>query len=158
MQRAERAGFASLGTLDRLVYSNSTADRFAAAAAVTERIELVTDILIAPPVEHSAVRYRPPRSTRRADASPWAWLPGTPDDFEASGVDFTRRGRIFDQQLDEMTAVARGARHRARAQAGRAARADGGRTDAAYQRAATTPTAGRSEAALPPWSRKPWAS
>jgi alkanesulfonate monooxygenase SsuD/methylene tetrahydromethanopterin reductase-like flavin-dependent oxidoreductase (luciferase family) len=48
-QRAERAGFASLGTLDRLVYANyESLIALAAAAAVTERIELVTDILIAP--------------------------------------------------------------------------------------------------------------
>jgi alkanesulfonate monooxygenase SsuD/methylene tetrahydromethanopterin reductase-like flavin-dependent oxidoreductase (luciferase family) len=48
-QRAEQAGFASLGTLDRLVYANyESLIALAAAAAVTERIELVTDILIAP--------------------------------------------------------------------------------------------------------------
>ena len=47
--RAERAGFSSLGTIDRLVYpSFEPLIALAAAAAVTERIELVTDILIAP--------------------------------------------------------------------------------------------------------------
>jgi alkanesulfonate monooxygenase SsuD/methylene tetrahydromethanopterin reductase-like flavin-dependent oxidoreductase (luciferase family) len=54
-QRAERAGFASLGTLDRLVYANyESLIALAAAAAVTERIELVTDILIPAAVEHAA--------------------------------------------------------------------------------------------------------
>ena len=33
---------------------------------------------------------------------------GRPDDYELSGVDFHRRGRIFQQQLDEMTAVWKG--------------------------------------------------
>ena len=48
-QRAERAGFSTLGTIDRIAYLNyETLIALAAAAAVTERIRLTTDILIAP--------------------------------------------------------------------------------------------------------------
>ncbi len=48
-QRAEAAGFSSLGTIDRIAYPNyESLIALAAAAAVTERIQLVTDILIAP--------------------------------------------------------------------------------------------------------------
>src|SRR5919202_2385067 len=48
-QRAEAAGFSSLGTIDRIVYGNyESLIALAAAAAVTERIRLATDILIAP--------------------------------------------------------------------------------------------------------------
>ena len=64
---------------------------------------------------------------------------GLPNAVRASGVDFSRRGRVFDQQLDEMTAVWRGEggigpapRHD-----GRPGLLIGGRTGAAYQRAAT---------------------
>src|SRR3954462_1338453 len=46
---AERAGFSTLGTIDRVVYANfETVPTLAAAAAVTERIRLTTSILIAP--------------------------------------------------------------------------------------------------------------
>src|SRR3982750_3059367 len=46
---ADTAGFASLGTLDRVVYGNhETIPTLAAAAAVTSRIRLTTAILIAP--------------------------------------------------------------------------------------------------------------
>src|SRR4051812_11893192 len=46
---AERAGFSSLGTIDRIVYpSLETVPTMAAAAAVTERIGLTTAVLIAP--------------------------------------------------------------------------------------------------------------
>src|SRR5262249_56135790 len=62
------------------------------------------------------------------------------DAGDASGVDFSRRGRIFDQQLEEMTAVWRGERGigPAARQEGRPGLLIGGRTDVAYQRAATS--------------------
>ena len=48
-RRADAAGFSSLGTLDRIAYPNyESLIALAAAAAVTERIGLITDILIAP--------------------------------------------------------------------------------------------------------------
>ena len=48
-RRAEEAGFSSLGTIDRIAYPNyESLIALAAAAAVTERIRLMTDILIAP--------------------------------------------------------------------------------------------------------------
>jgi alkanesulfonate monooxygenase SsuD/methylene tetrahydromethanopterin reductase-like flavin-dependent oxidoreductase (luciferase family) len=142
-QRAERAGFASLGTLDRLVYANyESLVALAAAAAVTERIELVTDILIAPLRSNTALLAK---QAATIDSLSGGRLTlglatgGRRDDFEASGVQFSRRGRIFDQQLEEMTAVWRGERGIGPAPrpGGRPGLLIGGRTDAAFQRAAT---------------------
>ena len=48
-QRAEELGFDSLGVIDRVVYDSYEALlALAMAAAVTERIELVTNVVIAP--------------------------------------------------------------------------------------------------------------
>jgi alkanesulfonate monooxygenase SsuD/methylene tetrahydromethanopterin reductase-like flavin-dependent oxidoreductase (luciferase family) len=141
-QRAERAGFASLGTLDRLVYANyESLIALAAAAAVTERIELVTDILIAPLRSNTALLAK---QAATIDSLSGGRLTlglasgGRRDDFEASGVDFTARRRLFDRQLEEITAVWRGERGVGPGPrpGGRPGLLIGGRTDVAYQRAA----------------------
>ena len=141
-QRAERAGFASLGTLDRLVYENyESLIALAAAAAVTERIELVTDILIAPLRSNTALLAKQAATIDSlSDGRLTLGLApgGRHDDFEASGVDFSQRGRIFERQLDEITAVWNGERGVGPAprRNGRPGLLIGGRTDVAYQRAA----------------------
>jgi alkanesulfonate monooxygenase SsuD/methylene tetrahydromethanopterin reductase-like flavin-dependent oxidoreductase (luciferase family) len=63
---------------------------------------------------------------------------GRQDDFEAGGVDFHRRGRIFDQQIARMTAVWNGETGVGPppARDGRPRLLIGGRADAAYERAA----------------------
>jgi len=142
-RRAERAGFASLGTLDRLVYPNyESLIALAAAAAVTERIELVTDILIAPLRRNTALLAKQAATIDSLSGGrlTLGLAPGVrSDDFEACGADFSRRGRILDQQLDEMIAVWRGERGIGPAprQGGRPGLLIGGQADAAYQRAAT---------------------
>jgi alkanesulfonate monooxygenase SsuD/methylene tetrahydromethanopterin reductase-like flavin-dependent oxidoreductase (luciferase family) len=141
-QRAERAGFASLGTLDRVVYpSYESLVSLAAAAAVTTQIRLTTDILIAPLRANTALLAK---QAATIDALSGGRLTlglavgGREDDFEASGVDFSARGRIFDRQLDDLTAVWSGERGVGPAPAGdgRPGLLIGGYSDRAYRRAA----------------------
>jgi alkanesulfonate monooxygenase SsuD/methylene tetrahydromethanopterin reductase-like flavin-dependent oxidoreductase (luciferase family) len=111
-QRAEQAGFSSLGTIDRLVYPNyESLITLAAAAAVTERIGLVTDILIAP-LRANAVLFAKQAATIDSLSNGRLTLGlavgGRPDDFEVSGIDFHHRGQLFEQQLERMTGVWRG--------------------------------------------------
>ena len=141
-RRAEQAGFSSLGTIDRLVYpSYEPLIALAAAAAVTERIRLTTDILIAPLRRNTALLSK---QTATIDALSGGRLTlglavgGRQDDFEASGVDFHARGRLFERQLDEMASVWRGERGIGPAPAGdgRPSLLIGGYIDVAFQRAA----------------------
>jgi alkanesulfonate monooxygenase SsuD/methylene tetrahydromethanopterin reductase-like flavin-dependent oxidoreductase (luciferase family) len=141
-RRAERVGFSSLGTIDRLVYpSYEPLICLAAAAAVTERIELVTDILIAP-LRANAVLLAKQAATVDSLSGGRLTLGlavgGRPDDFEASGVEFSQRGRLFEQQLADISDVWSGARGVGPAprEGGRPGLLIGGGADVAYERAA----------------------
>jgi alkanesulfonate monooxygenase SsuD/methylene tetrahydromethanopterin reductase-like flavin-dependent oxidoreductase (luciferase family) len=108
-KEAEQAGFASLGTIDRLVYPNyESLVVLAAAAAVTERVRLVTDILIAPLRSNTALLAKQAATIDSLSGGRLTLglaVGGRQDDFEVSGVDFDTRGRIFEGQLDELRAV-----------------------------------------------------
>jgi alkanesulfonate monooxygenase SsuD/methylene tetrahydromethanopterin reductase-like flavin-dependent oxidoreductase (luciferase family) len=141
-KRAEQAGFASLGTIDRVVYPNyESLISLAAAAAVTDQIRLMTDILIAPLRSNTALLAKQAATIDALSSGRLTLglaVGGREDDFEASGVDFRARGRIFERQLGEMTAVWSGERGIGPAPAGdgRPELLIGGYSDIAYRRAA----------------------
>jgi alkanesulfonate monooxygenase SsuD/methylene tetrahydromethanopterin reductase-like flavin-dependent oxidoreductase (luciferase family) len=104
-REAEKAGFASLGTIDRVAYDNyDSLTTLAAAAAVTERIRLTTDILIAPvrQTAHLAKQAATIDNLSGGRLVLGLAVGGREDDFELSGVEFHRRGKIFDAQLEEL--------------------------------------------------------
>ena len=138
---AEDAGFSSLGTLDRIAYPNfESLISLAAAAAVTERIRLVTDILIAP-LRTSRLLAKQAATIDQLSAGRLTLglaVGGREDDFEAVGVDFHSRGALFDRQLDEMAKVWSGD-DKVGPPAANGSRPElliGGTADVAFQRAA----------------------
>ena len=106
-RQAEEAGFASLGTIDRIVYPNyESLICLAAAAAVTERIRLVTDILIGPLRSNTALFAKQAATVDSLSGGRLVLglaVGGRPDDYEVSGVEFQTRGAAFDRQLEELT-------------------------------------------------------
>jgi alkanesulfonate monooxygenase SsuD/methylene tetrahydromethanopterin reductase-like flavin-dependent oxidoreductase (luciferase family) len=141
-RRAEAAGFSSLGTLDRIVYpSYESLITLAAAAAVTERIGLVTDILIAPLRANTALFAK---QAATIDALSGGRLTlglavgGRPDDYEVSEVDFHSRGHRFERQLEQMTAIwaGEGGVGPAPVRGARPGLLIGGQSDVAFRRAA----------------------
>jgi alkanesulfonate monooxygenase SsuD/methylene tetrahydromethanopterin reductase-like flavin-dependent oxidoreductase (luciferase family) len=105
-RRAEAAGFSSLGTIDRLLFpSYESLIALTAAAAVTERIKLVTDILIAPLRSNTALFAKQTATLNHLSEGRLELglaVGGRQDDFDLGGVDYSARGRIFDRQLEEL--------------------------------------------------------
>jgi alkanesulfonate monooxygenase SsuD/methylene tetrahydromethanopterin reductase-like flavin-dependent oxidoreductase (luciferase family) len=108
-RRAEVHGFSSLGTIDRLVYDNvESLIALAAAAAVTERIRLATTILIAPYRINGALLAKQAASIDRLSGGRLVLgvaAGGRQDDFDASGADFSSRGKAMDAMLEQWQAI-----------------------------------------------------
>jgi alkanesulfonate monooxygenase SsuD/methylene tetrahydromethanopterin reductase-like flavin-dependent oxidoreductase (luciferase family) len=110
-QRAEEAGFSSLATIDRIVYpSYDSLISLAAAAAVTERIGLLTNILIAP-LRDEVLLAKEAASVDRISAGRLTLglaAGSRRDDYLVVGHGFHTRGRRFDEQLETLGRVWRG--------------------------------------------------
>jgi alkanesulfonate monooxygenase SsuD/methylene tetrahydromethanopterin reductase-like flavin-dependent oxidoreductase (luciferase family) len=108
---AEAAGFSSLGTIDRIAYDNyESLISLAAAAAVTDRIRLTTDILIGPLRQTAYLAKQSATIDQLSGGRLRLGLAvgGREDDYELSGVDFHKRGAIMDRQLEELTRLWKG--------------------------------------------------
>jgi alkanesulfonate monooxygenase SsuD/methylene tetrahydromethanopterin reductase-like flavin-dependent oxidoreductase (luciferase family) len=139
--RAEQAGFSSLGTLDRIVYGNyESLITLAAAAAVTDRIRLLTDILILPLRANTALFAKQAATVDNLSGGRLVLglaVGGRPDDYELSGLEFKRRGATFDRQLSDLTELWAGDRvGPAPANGRRPSLLIGGSSDRAFERAA----------------------
>jgi alkanesulfonate monooxygenase SsuD/methylene tetrahydromethanopterin reductase-like flavin-dependent oxidoreductase (luciferase family) len=112
-RRAEDAGFASLGTIGRVAFPNfEELTSLAAASAVTERIRLTTDILLAPLHSNLALLAKQTATIDSLSGGGRLVLGlapgGREDDFEVSGIDFHQRGKIFERQLQELPKIWQG--------------------------------------------------
>src|SRR5215207_3592146 len=110
-RRAEEAGFSSLGTIGRIAYPNyEELISLAAAAAVTERIRLITNILLAPLRSTVLLAKQAATLDSLSDGRLVLGLApgGREDDFEVMGADFSRRGEIFERQLEELPKIWKG--------------------------------------------------
>jgi alkanesulfonate monooxygenase SsuD/methylene tetrahydromethanopterin reductase-like flavin-dependent oxidoreductase (luciferase family) len=133
--RAERGPFTSVGVLDRVAYdSHEPMATLAAAAAITERVRLVTMVVIAP-LRNTGMLAK---EAATVDALSGARLTlglavgARAEDYDAAGVPAAGRGRRFEEQLAEL---------RDRWESGPGPKASpellvGGSSDAAFARAA----------------------
>ena len=106
-KRSEDRGFSSLGTLDRLLYeSYEPLTALAAAAAVTERIGLLTAVLLGPLRSNAVLLAKQSQTVQALSGGRLTLgigLGARDDDYEASGVETGERGRLFDKLLAEVT-------------------------------------------------------
>ena len=107
---AEEAGFSSLGTIDRLVFdSYESIVALSAAAAVTERIRLATDVMLGPLRQNPAMIAKQILSLDALAGGGRAvlgiGLGAREDDYEVSGIDMSTRGEWFDAALPKIRAI-----------------------------------------------------
>lgn len=110
-RRAEAAGFSGLVTIDRIAYpSYDSLTSLTAAAGATERISLMTNILLAP-IYTPVLLAKTAASIDQISSGRLSLglaAGGRRDDYEVTGRDFNRRGREFDNALDVMHRTWRG--------------------------------------------------
>ena len=103
---SERAGFQSLSVIDRLVYDNvDPLVALAAAAACTERVELLTTVLNVVYRANAVVLAKQLASVDEVSGgrlTAGLALGGWPEDYAASGVDLAGRGAAFDAMLETL--------------------------------------------------------
>lgn len=107
-RRADAGPFSSLGSLDRLVYPNYDAlITLTAAAAVTQRIRLMTTVLLVP-LHNAGVLAKQAASLdalSNGRLTLGVGIGGRDDDFRAAPEPMQGRGKRFEEQLQTMTRV-----------------------------------------------------
>ncbi len=104
-RKADAGPFSSLALIDRLVYPNyDVLISLAAAAGATERIRLMSSVLLAP-LRNTAILAKQTASLDALSGGRFTLglgIGGREDDYLAAGVPFHSRGKIFDEQLATM--------------------------------------------------------
>jgi alkanesulfonate monooxygenase SsuD/methylene tetrahydromethanopterin reductase-like flavin-dependent oxidoreductase (luciferase family) len=106
--RADEGPFSSLGTIDRLVYGNvEPLMALAMAAGVTQRIRLMTGVLLAPlrNVGTLAKQAASLDMLSNGRLTLGLGIGGREDDYRAAPASFQGRGKRFEQQLALMTRI-----------------------------------------------------
>jgi alkanesulfonate monooxygenase SsuD/methylene tetrahydromethanopterin reductase-like flavin-dependent oxidoreductase (luciferase family) len=111
-RRAEQSGFKSLTSGDRMITTDlETLTCFTAAAVVTERIELITSVILGPLRSNDLAFAREIATIDHFSGGRLTLGLGVgsrEEDFAQSGVDFHRRGALLDRQLERITTIWRG--------------------------------------------------
>jgi alkanesulfonate monooxygenase SsuD/methylene tetrahydromethanopterin reductase-like flavin-dependent oxidoreductase (luciferase family) len=138
-EEAERAGFESVGVIDRLVYDNlDPLTALAAAAGRTSRIELATTVVNVCWRGNAVLLAKQIASVDRLSGGRLAaglGMGGWPADYDASGVPLAGRGALFDASLAALKRTWEATGQSPRVLVGGSARAS-------FARAAADPSAG----------------
>ena len=109
--RAEQRGFSTLATIDRVAFPNhDLLIALAAAAAVTQRIELMPNILLLPTRQPVLLAKEAATiaSISNGRLTLGLGVGGREDDYAVTETSFAHRGKRADDMLEQMTTAWRG--------------------------------------------------
>ncbi len=104
-RRAEARGFESVTTIDRLRYPGiDSLIALGAAAGATTDVTLVTNVLLAPvyPVVPLSKQIAGLAQVSDGRLVVGLGVGNRPDDYASTGTEFDRRGKILDDQVEQM--------------------------------------------------------
>jgi alkanesulfonate monooxygenase SsuD/methylene tetrahydromethanopterin reductase-like flavin-dependent oxidoreductase (luciferase family) len=108
---AEKGPFSCLSVTDRLAYRDlDSLMSLALAAGVTEKIRLMTAVLLSP-LRNTSVLAKQIASLdvlSNGRLSLGLGIGGRQDDYRAASISFQSRGKRFDQQLEQITGIWKG--------------------------------------------------
>jgi alkanesulfonate monooxygenase SsuD/methylene tetrahydromethanopterin reductase-like flavin-dependent oxidoreductase (luciferase family) len=108
-RRADARGFSTLGTIDRVVFDNyEPMAALAAAAAVTERIGLMTTVLLGPLRPNAVELAKQALSVNALSGGRFTLgigLGARGDDYDVSGIETKGRGKRLDAMLERIVEV-----------------------------------------------------
>lgn len=138
-RRAEAQGFSSLGTIDRVLFRNwEPLIALAAAATATERIGLMTSVMLGPLRRNAVQTAKQALSVNELSGGRLTLgigLGARGDDYEVSGVEHRNTGAKLDDMLDKLASTFADERIGPR-RAGVPRVLIGGHADASFARAA----------------------
>ncbi len=107
-RKADRGPFSSLGIIDRIVYPNyEPMITLAAAAGATERIRLMTTVLLGP-TRNTGILAKEAATLDAISGGRFTLglgVGGREDDFKAARASFNDRGKRFEEQLVQMKRI-----------------------------------------------------
>ena len=110
-RRAEKHGFSSLATIDRIAWpSYESMVVLAAAAGATEKIGLLTNVLLGP-LRNPALLAKEAASLDRLSGGRFilgASVGSREDDYSLVGLEYSNRGKRWDEALELMHKIWRG--------------------------------------------------
>jgi alkanesulfonate monooxygenase SsuD/methylene tetrahydromethanopterin reductase-like flavin-dependent oxidoreductase (luciferase family) len=108
VRRVDTGPFSTLSVLDRVVYANfEPLVTLAAAAALTTRVRLMTEVLIAP-IRNAALLAKESATLdvlSRGRLTLGLGLGGREEDYLAAGVPYDHRGKRLEEQLELMKRI-----------------------------------------------------
>jgi alkanesulfonate monooxygenase SsuD/methylene tetrahydromethanopterin reductase-like flavin-dependent oxidoreductase (luciferase family) len=108
VRRVDAGPFSTLSVLDRIVYSNAEPlITLAAAAAISTRVGLMTEVLLAP-LRNTTILAKEAASLdalSKGRLTLGLGIGGRQDDFLATGAELRRRGKYIEEQLRQMRLI-----------------------------------------------------